>query len=139
MKLTLKNFNKQAAFKLALAGMTAFLSLAPVLQVSAASPPCPTRNSRKIYFGESANYDVSICSAENNPNRPKYYVGSSKNGRGGITLPLSSYRGIVFTARNGRYTYTLNGSRGQLIVQLPNGRRSVERLFTYGPLNHYGH
>lgn len=139
MKLTLKRLNNQGALKLALAGMTAFLSLAPVLPVSAASPPCPTRNSRKIYFGESANYEVSICSAENNPNRPKYYVGSSKRGRGGISLPLSSYRGIIFTARNGRYSYTLNGSSGQLIVQLPNGRRSVERLFTYGPLNHYGH
>lgn len=136
---TLQKLNSKAALKLALVAMGAFLSFAPAMKASAEAPPCPTRNSQPLYFAESANYDVSICSAERNRNTPKYYVATNKNGRGGITLPLSSYRGIVFTARNGRYTYTVNGSRGQLVVQQPNGRRSVERLETYGPLNGYGH
>lgn len=139
MNSILEKFNKKAALNLALVGIGAFISLAPMLNANAAAPPCPTRNSRPLYYGESANYEVSICSAENNRNTPKYYVGTSKNRRGGITLPLSSYRGIIFTARNGRYTYTVNGSRGQLVVQLPNGRRTVERMYNYGPINHYGH
>lgn len=139
MKRLAEKFNPFLSLKIALASVTAFAVLAPAFQASAAAPPCPTRNSQHIYFGESGNYDVAICSAENRPNVPKYYVGVSKNGRGGITLPLSSYRGTVFTARNGSYTYTLNGSRGQLVVRLPNGRSTVERLHTYGPLNHYGH
>lgn len=135
----LQKVNIKAATILTLVGMGTFLSLAPAFKASAAAPPCPTRNSQRLYFAESANYEVSICSSERSRNTPKYYVATNKNGRGGITLPLSSYRGIVFSARNGRYTYTVNGSRGQLIVQLPNGRRNVERLTTYGPLNHYGH
>ena len=139
MQLLLQKFNSKTALKLALVGIGAFLSFAPASEAQAATPPCPTRSSRPLYFAESGNFNVSICSAENNRNTPKYYVATSKNGRGGITLPLSSYRGIVFTARNGRYTYTVNGSRGQLVVQLPNGRRSVETLETYGPLNGYGH
>lgn len=135
----LQELNSKAVATLALVGIGAILSLAPALKASAVAPPCPTRNSQPLYFGESANYDVSICSSERNRNTPKYYVATNKNGRGGITLPLSSYRGIVFTARNGRYTYTLNGSRGQLTVQRPNSRPIVERLTTYGPINHYGH
>jgi hypothetical protein len=139
MQRTKLKFNKKSALSLALVSIGTLLCLTPALKATASAPNCPSRNSRPLYYAESANYEVSICSAENNQNRPRYYVAAAKNGSGGITLPLASYENVIFRARNGRYTYTLNGTNGQLIVQLPNGRRSVERLVSYGPLNHSGH
>ncbi|HEY9631873.1 MAG TPA: hypothetical protein V6D14_00610 [Coleofasciculaceae cyanobacterium] len=139
MKQFKLRFNRRLAVKLTLASMGTLLCLTPALKAQASTPACPSSNSQPLYFGESASYKVSICSAENNQNHPKYYVATAKNGSSGITLPLSAYQKVVFRASSSGYTHTLSATSGQLIVQLPNGGSSIESLVKFGPVNHFGH
>jgi hypothetical protein len=146
-------FNRKQALKLALAGTGALLFLAPSvgaveltgksagivaftsqqpaskistshsIQLAQAEVGCSSNESTFV-AAETKNYLVYICGGDN----PHTYVGYAKNGRGGITVPLTSYNRKVFTAKNGLYTYTVDMSKSQLVIKLPNGRRSIEKL-----------
>ncbi|MBD1879090.1 hypothetical protein [Coleofasciculus sp. FACHB-T130] len=154
MVFTKPEFNCKQALKLALAGTGALLFLAPsvgavqLTEKSAekvaftsqqpASQTLSTSHSMELaqtevgchrdestfVAAETKNYLVYICGGDN----PHTYVGYAKNGRGGITVPLTSYNRNVFTAKNGPYTYTVDMSKSQLVIKLPNGRRSIEKL-----------
>lgn len=73
---------------------------------------------------ETRNYYVGICYTNNGT----YYVGHSKNGNANILLRAYSPRRNVYVAKNNLHTYTLDLNRNQLIIKLPNGKRSVERV-----------
>jgi len=57
-------------------------------KIALAASPCPSSLSFRRRF-ETANYNVYICPGSGN-NYSGYYVGAAKNGRGTITVPLSS-------------------------------------------------
>ncbi len=128
MVLTKSKFHGKLAMKLVLLGAGASLLLTPLgfqpprieaLQINPDSVEC-----QEGFSAETQRYYVSICYNRNG----SFYVGRAKNGSGSIVLPVSSVKRGIYVARNGRYTYTLNENTRQLIITLPNGRRSIERV-----------
>ncbi|MEC4894311.1 MAG: hypothetical protein SAL07_20075 [Oscillatoria sp. PMC 1051.18] len=97
---------------------------------------CPNANSQELYVAETRDYALFICSAENNRQLPKYYIGAPKDGSRQLTITLSNYdrENEIFVANNGEYTYTLDFSRRRLMVRFPNGRVRTDRLVNaWGP------
>lgn len=137
MTATKPQFNfKKVSF--ALASVSALLLMTPAVKATespinqSVSPETTTfqiaQSNRCLsdlgegFTAVTRNFNVGICYTQNGA----YYVGRSRTGTGSLLLPLSSQRGNVYVARNGRYTYTLNMNSRQLIITLPNGRRSIE-------------
>ncbi|MBD1896707.1 hypothetical protein [Coleofasciculus sp. FACHB-129] len=131
--------NGKQALKLALANAGALLFLAPTVQAAELTKSASGASDRPIQIAasndcindiaegfsvETTNHYVGICYTR----KGTFYVGRAKNGKGSILLPVSSPKRNVYVAKNGRYTYTLNLNTNQLIITLPNGRRSIERV-----------
>lgn len=94
---------------------------------------CPGESVNLV--GETKKYKVTICGQDG---IPTYYIADSKNGYGGIILPIDSYTSTQFVARNGKYTYTLiiyeggNGA-GKLIIKVPGKRPQIQNFEMYLP------
>lgn len=124
--MKLAKLNSKPVIKLALVGAGAILiSIPSFFQPAKADALRPIPIDCQEGFGaETTNYYVNICVNKNG----YFYVGRAKNGLGRIVLPLSYIRNGLYVARNGQYTYTLNENKRQLIITLPNGRRSIEQI-----------
>lgn len=98
--------------------------------------PCPP-DTVLLTAAESTNYHIQICSAEDDPTQPAYYMGFAKDGSGDIVIPASdrqAARQNVF--RNGNYTYSIYADgrapermNAYLEVLLPNGEMHAEALW----------
>jgi hypothetical protein len=146
MKLVTRQTTRKKVVKLTLAGVGAFLCLIPPANatqtpqnafnltqtdVSSGVKDKPLRlaaannclnDIAEGFSVETRNYFIGICYTQSGT----FYVGHSKNGKNHILLPIFSQNGNIYVARNGRYTYTLDMNKKQLIIKLPNGKRSIE-------------
>ena len=98
--------------------------------------PCPT-DTAPYALAESTHYRIQVCSAEYDPQMPKYYIGQAKDGGGEMRITSNNSdeaRQLVF--KNADYTYVLyqDGARPEqtnayLEVYAPDGQSSAEALF----------
>ncbi|OUL29518.1 hypothetical protein BV372_23110 [Nostoc sp. T09] len=97
---------------------------------------CPA-NSKLYAYAESTNYQVEICTKENNPRLPKYYLSRAKNGKSSLTITShdeDDAAQLIF--KNNGYTYLIyrdgggpsNSINAYLEVTRPDGKTFGEAL-----------
>ncbi|QIR35518.1 hypothetical protein HCG51_01290 [Tolypothrix sp. PCC 7910] len=97
---------------------------------------CPA-NSNLYAYVESTNYQVEICTKENNPRLPKYYFSRAKNGKSSLTIISNDEDDasqLIF--KNNGYTYSIYRDGGgpdnlynaYLEVTRPDGKTFGEAL-----------
>ncbi|MFH7029907.1 MAG: hypothetical protein ACHBN1_32230 [Heteroscytonema crispum UTEX LB 1556] len=135
------NYNRQyIMLKLGLLSAGALLCLIPLLSLpsiaEAAARPQTTlqlaaRNDcvngiSEGFSVETTNHYVGICYT----NKGSFYVGHVKKGNArSILLPVSYNKAKdIYVAQNGKYTYTLDMKNNLLVIKLPNGRLSTEKV-----------
>lgn len=126
MTLAKTKLNGKKAINLALVGAGAFfISLHSVFQAPKAEAiePIPI-DCREGFGAETPNYYVNICYNKNG----SFYVGRAKDGSGSVVLPASYRRIGIYVATKDQNTYTLDENNRQLIITLPNGQRSIEKI-----------
>jgi hypothetical protein len=102
---------------------------------------CDTRCPSGIVYvqGETATYNVVICS-EKKVNNPAHYIGENKINGSIIILPLTSSivdmenNNYKFVARNGKFTYTLIFDKNdRLIIKSPGKKARIETFTVKKP------
>lgn len=144
MTLAKPGLNYKQALKVVTVGAGVFLFLAPCVKaVELSKNDTNTAEALSLRSNSSTLAAVQICSSERRwataetkhykvyicgKRTPAEYIGVAKDGSGNISLPISSYTDDVYTAKKNGHTYILDMKKLQLVITLPNGKHSIEKV-----------